>query len=213
MPSSLDDLAAERLDLVVTPALVDAVGGDELRRDPARAHRLEHVGVVVGDEVVHDLAVDRDRVVEALVALDELLDRDRRAAVDAGGADRRCRARSASSARCVPDAPAASRGLRISGKPTRGDERLAPRRPTTRRSTARTARRPSRSASFIAGLSRHRKAVRDDVPGMPHASRTCAAAMMCASTVASRRSTQTAPWIRRTASSSAPSSTTERTCS
>ena len=62
-----------------SPAAVDAVGGDELRRDPPRAHRLEHVRVVVRHEVVHDLAADADRVVEGLVALDELLDRDRSA--------------------------------------------------------------------------------------------------------------------------------------
>jgi hypothetical protein len=57
-----------------------------LRRDPARAHRLEDVRVVVADEVVYDAALDRQRVVEALVALDELLDRDRRALVDAARA-------------------------------------------------------------------------------------------------------------------------------
>src|SRR5690606_18309021 len=42
---------------------------------PARAHRLEHVGVVVADELVHDAPADRERVPEALVALDELFDR------------------------------------------------------------------------------------------------------------------------------------------
>ena len=37
------------------------------------------------------------------------------------------------------------------------------------------ARRASRRACFIEGLSRHSHAVRTDVPGMPDASRTCAA--------------------------------------
>ncbi len=78
---------------------------------------------------------------------------------------------SGSSARCVPDAPAASRGLRITGNPTAA----------TNSSTSATDEAPveaahatpaARSTSFIAGLSRHRKAVRDDVPGIVHASRT-----------------------------------------
>ena len=55
---------------------VDAVGRDELRADPALAHRLEDVRVVVRDEVVGGVAVDADRVVEALVTFDELLDSD-----------------------------------------------------------------------------------------------------------------------------------------
>ena len=70
-----------------------------------------------------------------------------------------------------------------------------------------------RSASFIAGLSRQRKAVCTVVPGMPAASRTFAAGMMWASTVASMRSTQAFAWTRRTASSIEGSCTTERTCS
>ena len=53
-----------------------------------RAHRLEHVGVVVADEVVGDPAVHRQGVVEALVALDELLDRHRRAVGEAAFARR-----------------------------------------------------------------------------------------------------------------------------
>jgi hypothetical protein len=65
---------------------------------------------------------------------------------------------------------------------------------------------PSRSTSFIAGLSRHRNAVRTDVPGIPAASRTFAIGMMCASTVASIRSTcfrLCTNWsARRTAASS-----------
>ena len=70
-----------------------------------------------------------------------------------------------------------------------------------------------RSASFIAGLSRHSQAVRVEVPGIVQASRTCAAGMMCASTVASSRSTHSRPWMRRTVSSSAASLVTEGTCS
>ena len=50
-----------------------------------------------------------------------------------------------------------------------------------------------RSASFIDGLSRHSQAVRTDVPGIVQFSRTCAAARVCASIVASRQSTQTLP--------------------
>ena len=52
----------------------------------------------------------------------------------------------------------------------------------------------ARSASFIDGLSRHSQAVRTDVPGMVQFSRTCAAARMCASIVASSRSTQSLSW-------------------
>ena len=71
----------------------------------------------------------------------------------------------------------------------------------------------ARNASFMAGLSRHRNAVRTEVPGMPQASRTSAAVMTWASTVASSRSTQTIPWIRRTVATMASWSTTEGTCS
>jgi hypothetical protein len=58
--------------------------------------------------------VDRDGVVEALVALDELLDGDRR---DALAAERPSAASSSarSSTRTVSSAPAPVRGLRISG--------------------------------------------------------------------------------------------------
>jgi hypothetical protein len=62
----------------------------------------------------------------------------------------------------------------------------------------------ARSASFIDGLSRHSQAVRTDVPGIVQFSRTCAAAQVCASIVASSRSTQTLSWIQRTASVSTP---------
>ncbi len=70
-----------------------------------------------------------------------------------------------------------------------------------------------RRASFMAGLSRQRKAVSTEVPGMVAAARTRAAGRMWASTVASIRSTHSRAWTRRTAASSASSSTTERTCS
>ncbi len=66
----------------------------------------------------------------------------------------------------------------------------------------------SRSASFIDGLSRHSQAVRTEVPGIVQFSRTWAAAMVWASTTASRRSTQSRSWTQRTASVIAPTSVT-----
>ncbi len=57
----------------------------------------------------------------------------------------------------------------------------------------------ARRASFIDGLSRHSHVVRTDVPGIEQFSRTCAAARVCASIVASSLSTQTLDWIQRTA--------------
>ena len=66
----------------------------------------------------------------------------------------------------------------------------------------------ARSASFMDGLSRHSHAVRTEVPGIVQVSRTCAAASVCASTVASNRSTQTLSWIQRTVSVIAPTSIT-----
>ena len=66
----------------------------------------------------------------------------------------------------------------------------------------------ARSVSFIDGLSRHSHAVRTDVPGIVQFSRTCAAAMVCDSMVASRRSTQSRSWIQRTASVMTPTSVT-----
>ena len=76
-PEHLVDPVAHLLELAVALGVVDSVGGDELRRDPPGPHRLQHVRVVVADEVVRRPAVDRQGVVEALVALDELLDRHR----------------------------------------------------------------------------------------------------------------------------------------
>ena len=52
-----------------------------------------------------------------------------------------------------------------------------------------------------------------EVPGMPAASRTCAAGMMWASIVASSRSTHSRDCTRRTVSKSAPSFVTDGTCS
>jgi hypothetical protein len=57
-------------------------------------------------------------------------------------------------------------------------------------------------------LSRHSHAVCTDVPGIVQFSRTFAAERVCASIVASSRSTQTLPWIQRTASVITPTSTT-----
>ena len=50
--------------------------------------------------------------------------------------------------------------------------------------------------------------MRTDVPGIVQFSRTCAAASVCASIVASSRSTHTLSWIHRTASVSMPTSVT-----
>jgi hypothetical protein len=68
-----------------------------------------------------------------------------------------------------------------------------------------------RRASFIDGLSRQSHAVCTEVPGILQFSRTWAAAMMCASIVASSRSTHSLSWIHRTASVIAPTSTTDDT--
>ena len=70
----------------------------------------------------------------------------------------------------------------------------------------------ARRTSFIDGLSRQSHAVRTEVPGIVHASRACAAAIVWASIVDSRRSTQTLPCTQRTASVSTPASTTVDTC-
>ncbi len=63
----------------------------------------------------------------------------------------------------------------------------------------------------MAGLSRQRNAVRTLVPGIPQASRTFATGRMCASTVASSRSTCSVAWIFLTVASMAASSQTEPT--
>jgi len=115
------------------------------------------------------------------------------------------------SARIVPSAPAELRGLRITGYPIS----------STKARTSSGVEAPvdcaqgipaSRRASFIAGLSRQ-NAVRTLVPGMPQASRIRAVGITWASTVASRRSTHSRSWQRRTVASMAPSSQTEGTLS
>ena len=127
-----------------------------------------------------DAAVDGDGVVEALVALDELLDGDRRDLLRAEVDQRRGRARPSSRPATVSWAPAPARGLRISGKPTAS----ANAQTSSALSAAVDAAvgTPAwRSASFIDGLSRHSQVVRTEVPGMPVASRTWAAAILWAS--------------------------------
>ena len=112
----------------------------------------------------------------------------------------------------MPDAPAPLRGFRISGKPTRSAKSCAEAAESTAAEAA-VGTPAARSASFIDGLSRHSQAVRTDVPGIVQASRTCAAAMVCASIVASSRSTQSLSWTQRTARVIAPVSVTDGTCS
>ena len=99
----------------------------------------------------------------------------------------------------MPDAPAPLRGLRISGKPDLGGERARRRAALCTAAEAAVGTPAARSASFIDGLSRHSQVVRTDVPGIVQASRTCAAAMVCASIVASSRSTHSLSWTQRTA--------------
>ncbi len=111
----------------------------------------------------------------------------------------------------MPEAPAAARGFRITGNPTAATKSTAS-ATLVMPAEAAVGTPASRSTSFIATLSRQRYAVRADIPGMPHRSRTCAAGSTCASTTASSRSTHICPWIWRTAHSSAPSSVTEAIC-
>ena len=208
----VDDGAAHLLQLVVDGLSVDAVGGHELRRDPARPHRLQHVRVVVRGEVHGHLPVDADRVVEALVALDELLDGDLGAVVDAAAGDRLLQLVGRVDPLGAGRAGAGRRLERRAG--TRPRRRTAGRRRPSGPAVDAAQRMPAwRSTSFIAGLSRHRKAVRTDVPGIPHASRTRAAAITWASTVASSRSISRCCCSPLTTSYSRPSSTTDGTCS
>ena len=118
----------------------------------------------------------------------------------------------AESTRVAPDAPAPSRGLTISGKPTCSANAWTSAAVDAAVDWAHGTP-PSRSTSFIAGLSRHRNAVRTDVPGMPAASRTRAIGRMWASTVASSRSTCRFDWMKRSAPSTWPSSVTLPTSS
>jgi len=110
----------------------------------------------------------------------------------------------------VPDAPAPLRGLRISGNPASSANVCACAAVATAAEMA-VGTPAARSASFIDGLSRHSQAVRTDVPGIVQASRTCAAAMVCASTVASSRSTHSLSCTQRTACVSACTSVTDGT--
>jgi hypothetical protein len=112
----------------------------------------------------------------------------------------------------VPDAPAPLRGLRMSGNPTASANARASAGLDTAADAA-VGTPAARSASFMDGLSRHSQAVRTDVPGMVPASRAWAAAMMCASTVASSRSIHRLSCARRTAWASAAASVTDGTCS
>ena len=140
--------------------------------------------------------------------LDELLDGDRLDALAAKATQRVLRP-AKSSTRTVPDAPAPLRGLRISGNPaSSANMRLRSAVTAAEKAVGTPA---DRSASFIDGLSRHSQAVRTDVPGIVQASRTCAAAMVCASTVASSRSTHSLSCTQRTACVSAGTSVTEAT--
>ena len=116
------------------------------------------------------------------------------------------------STRTVPDAPAPLRGLTISGYPTSRRERTRVAADDTAADAA-VGTPAARSASFIDGLSRHSQAVCTDVPGIVHASRTCAVDMMCASTVASSRSTHSLSCTQRTARVMASTSVTDGTCS
>ena len=89
----------------------------------------------------------------------------------------------------VSSAPAPVRGLSTIGKPTESANACTSAAEVTAADAA-VGTPAARSASFIDGLSRHSHAVRTDVPGIVQFSRACAAAMVCASIVASSRSTQ-----------------------
>ena len=100
--------------------------------------------------------------------------------------------------------------MRIRGYPTRSANSLACAEVETAAEAA-VGTPASRRASFIDGLSRHSQAVRTEVPGIVQASRTCAAAIVCASMVASSRSTQSLSCTQRTARVIASTSVTEDT--
>jgi hypothetical protein len=105
------------------------------------------------------------------------------------------------------DKPSMKEVLRSAGVPTAASAAVA----TAAEAAVGTP--AERSTSFIDGLSRHSQAVRTDVPGMVQASLTCAAARVCASIVASSRSTHSLSCTHRTARVIASTSVTERTCS
>ena len=112
----------------------------------------------------------------------------------------------------VPAAPAPLRGLSISGNPVWSANARACAALLTGADAA-VGTPASRSACFIDGLSRHSQAVRTEVPGIAQASRTWAAGMVCASTVASSRSTHSLSCAQRTARVIASTSVTDGTCS
>ena len=206
-PERVDDPGAQLPHLGVERRVVDPVRGDELGRDPAVPHRLEHVGVVVRDPVVHDVAVDGDRVVEALVALDELLDGDRVGAPKPPGAPVQL------GHRVHPDG-----ALRARSRPRLEDQREADpfgevddlvgavggRRRGGRDAGLAEAPPSSTACPGTATWSAPR------CPGSA-ASRTCAAAIWCDSIVDSSRSTHIRPCAHSTAAFSWPSSVTLET--
>ena len=99
------------------------------------------------------------------------------------------------------------RGLRITGKPVSATNACTSAAEVTAAEAA-VGIPAARSTSFMDGLSRQSQAVRTDVPGIVHASRACAAAMVWASIVDSSRSTHTLSCTHRTASVRMPASTT-----
>ena len=151
--------------LLVVGHRVDPVGRDELRRDPAGAHRLEHVRVVVRDEV------ERRRA------------RRSRGCRRSPRAPRRTPRRRSTSTPWPPKRPSAASSSRVVVDPggverAGAGARLEDQRVADRRRRTRAPRRrwstaveaavgtpAARSASFIDGLSRHSHAVRTDVPG------------------------------------------------
>ncbi len=180
-------LAAELAQLAVALHR-DAIRRRDLRRDGTIGQRLENARIVVRDELEARLAVDRHRVVEAFVPLDELLHRGRLASVHAQ------RPRRALELRHVPDAKGLLRtetGDRLQDqRKARGAPRTRAARPARRRPRIRRREsRASRSACFIAGLSRHRRAERNESPGRPSSSRAAAALSISRSSTVSRRST------------------------
>ena len=88
----------------------------------------------------------------------------------------------------VSSAPAPVRGLSTIGKPMPSTKACTSAALVTAADAA-VGIPAARSASFIDGLSRHSQAVRTEVPGIVQFSRACAAARVCASIVASSRST------------------------
>ena len=102
--------------------------------------------------------------------------------------------------------------MRISGNPTSAANACACAADDTPAEAA-VGTPAARSASFMDGLSRHSQAVCTEVPGIVHASRTCAAGMMWASIVASSRSTHSLSCTQRTARVMASTSVTDGTCS